>query len=223
MRLKAMKMLLWFLPLLVLIGCTTKGELLETGSYCQVTKDNVLTYGPAVVKVINPSFEYFKASERLKLLAEGISDANVKKEYHMFAIENFDKGVVILTQTIRNPHTFWRHDFDLYKNTKAIDKGKIEIDKKTYYYGIRYIDRFPKPMLVALKEKGINVEKFRCGLEKGVCRALNRFKMMCVYYVEGLYDCHGLSNNSDLINNQKRQIVQEFAGRFNKNITITHK
>ncbi len=216
-----MKRILWILPLLVLIGCTIKIEPLETGSDGQVTNDNVFTYGPAVIKV-NPDFEYFKTSERLKLLAEGISDTNTKKEYHMFAGENFDKGVYILTQTIRNTLTFWRHDFDMYKNVKAIDKGKIEINNKVYYYGTRYFNRFPKPMLVAIKEKGINVEKFQCGLEKGACRVLNRFKLMCVFYVEGLYDCDALSNNTDLISDQQRQVAREFADRFNKNITITH-
>jgi hypothetical protein len=221
MRLKPMKLLFWFLPLLVLVGCTTKGGPFESGSYCQVTNDNVLTYGPAAVKV-NPSFEYLKTSERLELLAEDVVDANVKKEYHMFAMEDFDKGVVIVTQTMRNPQTFWRHDFDMYQNVKAIDKGKIEIDKNSYYSGIRYFDRFPQPMLAAFEKKGINVEKFRCGLEKGVCRALNRFKMMCVYYVERLSDCHGLSNDSNLISDQQRKSVREFADRFNKNITITH-
>jgi hypothetical protein len=203
-----MKMLLWFLPLLALIGCTTKGEPLESGSYCQVTKDNVLTYGPAVVKV-NPSFEYAKKSKRQKVLAEGVSDANLKAEYHMFAERDSNKFVLIITQTVRNPHTFWRHDMNLFRETTAIDKGKIEIDNKHFYYCINYSDKFP-------------IEKFKCGLFKGVSRVLNRFKCITVYYFEGLYDCDGLSNDSNLISDPQRKSVQEFEDRFNENITITH-
>ena len=217
-----MKKILYILIAVFAIGCTVNGKPVDTGSYGQVTSGNVFTYGPAIV-IVNPDFEYFRTSERLNLKAEDWVDSNAKKEYHIFAEPNLTKGVIIITLTIRNTLTHWRSNQDLMKNIEAIEKEKTKIDDKTYHCCIRAFSKFPEPMLSAIKERGKDVENFRCGLEKAACRVLSRFKLMCVHYIEELYDCSGISNHSHLIGDKQKKVIQEFAKRFDENITISHK
>ena len=79
----------------------------------------------------------------------------------------------------------------------------------------------PEQILSAVSQKGIRIDKYRCGLEIGVARVINRYNRIYISYFRGVDDCQGLPHNGSVLSGSQIRMIREFAGQFDKNIAIT--
>ena len=206
--------------MLIFTGCTFWGETREkTLTARQVTEKNEFSYGAVSVKV-NRELNYMNISGDIKVEIMGKVSTPTKREFHIFARSGSDNIVFIETHTRDDPHTFDQGK-DLTKKMNTIQKGKKTIDGKTWEVYIRSHPQFPEQILSAVRQKGIRLDKYRCGLEIGVARAINRYNRIYVSYFKGVDDCQGLPRNGSVLSSSQLRLIREFAGQFDKNITIT--
>lgn len=205
---------------LILMGCSLYGEeRKKTFTSRYVTEENAFSYGSVYVKV-NPALKYMNISGNIKIEIMGKVSTPTKKDFHIFTRPGLNNFVLIETHTRSHPHTF-EVPQDLTKNMKTIQKGRKSIDGKIWDVYIRAHPQFPEQILSAVRQKGIRIKPYRCGLEIGVGRVINRYNRIYVSYIQGLDDCKELPQNDAVLSNHQLQMVREFVNQFETNITIS--
>ena len=215
-----MRTLLYIFILVSIVGCVEKEKPVKTFTARRVTEDNVYSFGPVNVKV-NPDLNYFNISGNVTKELKGVSDGITKREFHIFARPGLNKIVLIETHTRRYPHTFQLPQDDLTKNMAVIQKGTKPVDGRTWEVYVRALAEFPAYVLSAVRQKGISIEQYRCGLEIGVAKAIDRFNRIYISYIEGSNNCSELPQNDSLLNDKQLQLIRRFADQYDKNITIS--
>jgi len=212
------------IPIVVLIftGCVFWGETREkTLNARQVTEDNVFTYGSVSVK-LNPELKYTNISGNIKIEIMGkVSSTPTKREFHIFTRPGIDNIVFIETHTRNNPHTF-DQSRDLTKKMEAIQKGKKTIDGKIWDVYLRAHPEFPEQIQSAAGQKGVEIAKYRCGLEIGVARVTNRYNRIYIGYLKGINDCETLPQNGSVLSDKQIRMIRELSQQFDENITISN-
>jgi len=206
----------------VIAGCLGNEQREKTFTARRVTEDNIFSYGSVTVKV-NPDLQYTTISGSTDLKIDGIPDTVTKREFHIFTRSDSNKIVLIETHTRSLPHTFQLPHDDLTQKMAAIQKGKKSIDGKRWEVYIRALPEFPEQILSAVRQKGISIEPYRCGLEIGAGRIINRFNRIYVSYIMGVNECRELPQNGSVLNEPQLRMVREFAAQFDENITISDK
>jgi hypothetical protein len=205
---------------LMVSGCQLFGEdRVKTFTARQVTEENVLSYGSVYVKV-KPDLEYSNVSGDIVVEVMGRKDGPSKKEFHIFARSGSNRIVFIETHSRNHPNTFIENR-DLTKYMEAIQKGTKFIDGKTWAVYVRALPEFPAQILSAVRQKGIEIESFQCGLEIGVARTINLQNRIYINYIRGEKECAQLPTNDGALNNRQMQLVREFAAEFDANISIS--
>jgi len=206
--------------MLIFMGCTFWGETREkTLTARQVTEENDFSYGSVSVK-LNPDLNYMNISGNIKIEIMGNVSTPTKRKFHIFTRPGIDNIVFIETHTRNNPHTFDPAK-ELTKKMVTLQKGKKTIDGKTWEVYIRSHPQFPEQILSAVRQKGVPIDKYRCGLEIGVARVINRYNRIYISYFKGVDDCQGLPHNGSVLSSSQIRMIREFAGQFDKNIAIT--
>lgn len=205
---------------LVLTGCVFFGETREkTLSAHQVTEKNVFSFGSVSVKV-NPDLRYMNISGNITIEIMGKVSTPTKREFHIFTRPGTDNIVFIETHTRSHPHTFDQLQ-DLTKKMAAIQKGRKPIDGKTWDVYIRSHPQFPEQILSVVKQKGIRIKQYRCGLEVGVARVINPNNRIYISYFRGVDDCQGLPQNGSVLSDSQMQMIRKLTHQFEENITIS--
>jgi len=220
---KGRDMKIWLsipIVLQIFLGCTFWGETREkTLSARQVTEENFFSYGSVSVQV-NPDLQYVNISGDIKIEIMGKVSTPTKREFHIFTSPGIDNIVFIETHTRSSPHTFDQLQ-DLTKNMVTIQKGSKPIDGKTWEVYIRSHPQFPEQILSAARQKNIRTKQYRCGLEIGVARVINRYNRIYISYFMGVDDCPGLPQNGSVLSASQIRMIREFANQFDENITIS--
>ena len=215
-----MRTLLYIFILVSIVGCIEKEKPVKTFTARRVTEDNVYSFGPVNVKV-NPDLNYFNISGNVTKELKGVSDGITKREFHIFTRPGLNRIVLIETHTRSYPHTFQLPQDDLTKNMAVIQKGTKPVDGRTWEVYVRALAEFPAYVLSAVRQKGISIEQYRCGLEIGVAKAIDRFNRIYISYIEGSNNCSELPQNDSLLNDKQLQLIRRFADQYDKNITIS--
>ena len=206
--------------MLTFLGCTWWGETREkTLTARRVTEENVFSYGSVFVQ-INPDLEYVDISGDIKIEIMGKVSTPTKREFHIFTRPGIDNIVFIETHTRSNPHTFDQAQ-EITKKMVTIQKGTKSIDGKTWEVYIRSHPQFPEQILSAAQQKNIRTKQYRCGLEIGVARVINRYNRIYVSYFMGVDDCQGLPRNGSVLSTRQIQMIRKFTRQFEENITIS--
>lgn len=211
---KLVTILIWVL----FLGCAVKEEPLKTFTSRQVTEENVYSYGPVEVKV-NPKLDYYNISGNIEKNKRW--DDPTVREFNIFTRTGINKIVLIETHTRRLPNSFQPARERLTENMEVIQKGSKPIAGKTWEVYTRALPEFPEDILSAVKQKGINIEGYSCGLEIGVAREIDRFSRIYVSYIEGAKDCQTLPQNGGFLDDAQIRLLQGFANRFDENIKIS--
>ncbi len=206
--------------MLIFMGCVFWGEKRDkTFTARQVTEENVFSYGSVSV-IVKPDLRYMNISGNIEIEIMGKVSTPTKREFHIFTRPGIDNIVFIETHTRSNPHTFDQSQ-DLTKKMATIQKGKKPIDGKTWEVYIRSHPQFPEQILSAAKQKGIRIKQYRCGLEIGVARVINRYNRIYISYIKGINDCKALPQNGSVLSDKQIRMIREFANQFDENITIS--
>jgi len=96
----------------------------------------------------------------------------------------------------------------------VIQKGKKNIAGKSWEIYTRALPKFPEQILKAVRQKGISIEQYRCGLEIGLGRVIDRFNRIYIGYIEGSNNCSELPQNDSLLNEKQLQLIRRFADHF---------
>lgn len=207
------------IAILIFTGCVFWGETREkTFTARQVTEDNVFSYGSVVVKV-NPDLRYMNISGNIKIEIMGKVSGPTKREFHLFTRPGIDDIVFIETHTRSSPNTFDQSQ-NITKKMEAIQKGQKPIDGKTWEVYVRSHFQFPEQIVSAARQKGVLIDKYRCGLEIGVARLINRYNRVYVSYLKGLNDCKALPENESVLSDEQIRMIRDFSRQFDENITI---
>jgi hypothetical protein len=219
---KGRDMKIWLIIPIVLqifLGCTFWGETREkTLTARQVTEENFFSYGSVSVQV-NPDIKYVNISGDIKIEIMGKVSTPTKREFHIFTRPGKNNIVFIETHTRNSPHTFDQLQ-NLTKNMVTIQKGTKPIDGKTWEVYIRSHPQFPEQILSAARQEDIRTTQYRCGLEIGVARVINRYNRIYISYFMGLDDCRGLPQNGSVLSSRQIQMIRKFTRQFEENITI---
>ena len=206
--------------MLTFISCVFWGEEREkTFTARQISDENVFSYGSVYVKV-NPELGYTNISGNIKVEIMGELSKPTKREFHIFARPGIDKLVLIETHTRTQPHTFDPHR-DITKKMSTIQKGKKPVDGRTWDVYVRSHPQFPEQILDAVRQKGILMKRYRCGLEIGAARVINRYNRIYVSYIKGFEECREVPQNNSVLSNDQIRLIREFANEFEENITIS--
>lgn len=206
--------------LLILSGCKFFGEdRVKTFSARQVTAENVFAFGAVFVKV-NPDLQYSNVSGNVNVEIMGKLQEPTRKAFHLFVRPGLNQMVLIETHTRSNPHTFEQNRSPT-KNMAAISKGTKPIDGKTWEVFIRALPEFPEQIMSAVRQQGIRIESYRCGLEIGVARLIDRYNRIYVSYIRGQKDCETLPQNDGVLNDRQVKSIREFSAQFDANISIS--
>ena len=209
-----------FIAGLLVAGCTFWGEEREKTLVARhVSRENTFYYGSVNVQV-NPELNYENISGDIKIEIMGKLSTRTKREFHIFARPGLNKLVFIETHTRYNPDTFDQRQ-DLTKNMTTIQKGKKPIDGKTWYIFVRAHPQYPEQILSAVKQQGINLKSYDCGLEIGVGRVINLYNRIYVSYIKGFDECRDLPQNGSILSDRQIKMIREFAGQFDENIKIS--
>ena len=114
-----------------LTGCAT----IQKGQYDEY--DNSIHFENKIIQ-ISKEFKYIGdlSTSHIEEYLDGVGSANIRSEEHFFMHLNvknkIDKGVIIYSYKITNPHAYWRGEFDfsnvkIYKSHMHI--GYMEINK----------------------------------------------------------------------------------------------
>ncbi len=203
----------------IILGCTAKEDHLKTFTARQVTEDNDFSYGSVQVK-INPKINYLNISGTIKKKKNWADPT--KREFHIFTSPGINKIVLIEIYTRDRPHAFQASEGSkLMENMAVIQGGSKLVAGKTWELYTRALPEFPEYILSAISQRGISTEPYRCGLEIGVARELDRFTRIYISYIKGIEDCQSLPQNGSNLSNDQLKLMQDFADQFDENITIS--
>jgi hypothetical protein len=204
----------------IILGCVMKEEPVKTYTARQITEDNVFSYGSVDVKV-NPNLDYLNISGSIKKDEKGVSNDPTKREFHIFTRPGLNKIVLIETHTRSHQNAFQQAQDDLTKNMAVIQKGRKPIAGKTWEVYLRALPEFPEQILSAVRQKGISIEQYRCGLEIGVAKVIDRFSRIYISYLKGVKECKTLPQNGSILSDEQIRLIRKFANQFDENITIS--
>lgn len=212
-----MRKLAILLIIVLILGCMVK-ESVKTFTPDKVTEDNVVIYGSVEVQV-NPNLDYLNISGNTEKNKRW--DDPTKRKFNLFTRSGINKIVLIETHTRRLPNSFKPAQDSLTKNMAVIQRGSRPIAGKTWEVYTRALPEFPDSILSAVKQNGISIAPYRCGMEIGVARELDRFSRIYVRYFEGSKECQMLPQNGSILNDAQLRLLQGFVSRFDENITIS--
>ena len=204
----------------IIFGCAGEEEYVKTFTARQITEDNIFSYGPVEVKV-NPDLDYLNISGRVKKDKKYDPNDPTIREFHLFAHPGVNKVVLIETHTRKHPNAFQRFQNDFTKNMAVIQKGRKLIDGKHWDVYVRALPEFPQHIIDAASQKGIGFENYRCGLEIGCVRLIDRFSRINVSYIKGAEDCMKLPQNGGILSEEQIQSIRSFANQFDESISIS--
>jgi hypothetical protein len=204
----------------VILGCLMKEEPVKTFTAVQVTKDNIFSYGSVAVKV-NPNLELLNISGTIKKAETGVPNDPTIRDFYIFTRPGSDKIVLIETNTRGNQNPFQLPQDELMKYIPVIQKGQKPIDGRLWEIYIRALSEFPEQISSAVRQKGIRIEPYRCGLEIGAGKALDRFHRIYIKYIKGVDKCQTLPQNGGVLSDEQLQSIRELANQFDENITIS--
>jgi hypothetical protein len=199
------------------LGCTTANEPAKTYTASEVTKENVLSFASVDVNV-HPDLDY-QISGHLK--KDKSWDDPTKREFSIFTHPGMSKIVLIETHSRRLPNSFQASQDRLFKHKAVIQKGSKRLAGQTWEVYTRTFYEFPENVISAIKQKGIRMESYSCGMEMGVARELDRFSRIFISYIEGLRECQTLPQNGGYLNDAQIRLLQDFVSRFDETITIS--
>ena len=205
---------------LIILGCMMKAEPVKTFTAYQVSEDNIFSYGAIAVKV-NPNLDYLSISGTIKKAETGVSDDPTKREFHIFTRPGINKIVLIETHTRSISNPFRLPQDEMTKNMAVIQKGTKPIDGRAWEVYIRALPEFPAQIISAAGQKGIRMEPYRCGLEIGAAKVIDRFHRIYVRYIKGVSECKTLPQNGSILSDEQLRSIREFANQFDENITIS--
>lgn len=208
--------------MLTLMGCVFWGETREkTLTAHQVTEKNVFSYGAVSVKV-NPDLKYVNISGKIKIEIMGKVSTPTKRKFHIFTGSDSDKLVFIETHTRNHPHTFDQSQ-NLTKKMDAIQKGRKPIGDKIWDVYVRSHPQFPEQILSVVRQEGIRIKPYRCGLEVGVARVINPNNRIYISYLRGVVDdCRELPQNGSVLSDSQIQMIRQLTHEFEENVSISN-
>ena len=205
----------------IIMGCTFWGEKREkTFAAREVTEENEFIYGSVWVK-INPELKSLEISGDVEVKIMDRLSQPTQREFHIFTRPGMNKMVVIEIHTRNHPHTFDEFK-ELTKKMAVIQKGTKLIDGQSWEVYIRALPEFPEQILSALRQKKIRIREYRCGLEIGAAKQIDRQSRIYISYIKGIEECAKLPQNGGVLNKSQIQTIREFTKQFDANITITH-
>lgn len=151
----------------------------------------------------------------------GVVNDPTKREFHIFTHPGINKIVLIETHTRGHSNAFQVPQDELTKNMAVIQKGRKPIDGRTWEVYIRALPEFPAQIFGAVRQKGISIEQYRCGLEIGVGRLIDRYHRIYIRYIQGVNECQALPQNGSVLSDEQIRFIREFANQFDENITIS--
>ena len=206
------------LMMLFIVSCAVKEEPLKTFTAEQVTDSNVFSFVSVTVKV-NPNLNYSDISGSIKKRKKWQDPT--KREFHMFASPMENKIVLIETHTRTQPDSFQSSRGELTKNKEVIQRGSKLIAGETWELYTRSLPEFDEYILNAFSQKKIRMEQYRCGLEIGIAREIDRFNRIYVRYIKGMEQCQSLPQNGSILNDEQLRLMRVFAGELEETITVS--
>lgn len=203
----------------VLLACTTTDKPAKTYTSSKVTKENVLSFASVDVNV-HPDLDH-QISGHIKKNKKW--DDPTKREFNIFTHPGVNRFVLIETHSRRLPNSFQATQDRLFKDMEVIQKGSKHMAGQNWEVYTRALLEFPENIIGAIKQEGIRMESYSCGLELGLARELDRFNRIFISYIEGLEKCQTLPQNGSHLNNAQIRFLQDFVSRFEENITITNR
>jgi hypothetical protein len=167
-----MKDLLIILLSILVIGCAGGADLFQPDAG-QVSEGNTFSFRDTVIK-INPDFKLLQIKEKHKIpggeIDTGFPDINqIENLYLFFGVDDYNKvtrAAMINLFSFANNQIRWNHRVDIFKEVKAIQKGKEKIDDKDYWYTINKLLVVSEKIFFALEDEGYQVRSFACWLTK---------------------------------------------------------
>ena len=203
----------------VFLGCAPTNKPVKTYTSLKVSEENVLSFASVDV-IVHPELDQ-QISGHIK--KDKKWDDPTKREFHIFTHPGTSKIVLIETHSRRLPNSFQASQDRLFKHKAVIQKGSKHMAGQTWEVYTRALSEFPENVVSAIKQKGIRMGSYSCGLELGVARELDRFSRIFISYIEGLKECQTLPRNGSHLNNAQIRFLQDFVSRFDENITITNR
>ncbi len=203
----------------VILGCATTEEPVKTFTAVQVTKDNIFSYGSVAVKV-NPNLDYLNISGTIKKEETGVSNDPTIRDFYIFTRPGTDKIILIETNSRNQQNPFQLPQDELMLDMPVIQKGQKPIAGRLWEIYIRALPEFPEQISSAVRQKGIRIEPYRCGLEIGAGKVLDRFHRIYIKYIKGVDDCQTLPQNGGVLSDAQLRSIRELASQFDENITI---
>ena len=208
------------LLLVIIVGCTTKEEPVKTFTARQVVEGNVFSYGSIKVRV-NSDLDYLNVSGSVKKDKFGVLNDPTIREFHIFTRPGKNMTVLIETHTRRYPDTFQKSHHELTKKISAISRGRKPIDGQIWEVYVRALPEFPEQIISAVRQKGIRIEPYRCGLEIGAARAVDRYRRIYISFIRGVNECQTLPRNDSILSDEQARSVRELSNQFDEHITIS--
>jgi hypothetical protein len=205
---------------LIILGCIMKEESVKTFTAHQVSENNIFSYGSVTVK-INPDHDYLNISGTIVKDDKSVSNDPTTREFYIFTRSDSNKIVLVETHTRGNQNPFRLPQDELMQDVPVIQKGRKSIDGKTWEVYTRALPEFPAQILSAVRQKGIRIEQYRCGLEIGVGKLLDRYRRIYIRYIKGIDKCETLPQNGGILSDDQLRSIREFANHFDENITIS--
>ena len=212
-----MRKFIIFIITAVFFGCTTTTEPVKTYTASKVSKENVLSFASVDV-FVHPDL-YHHISGRIK--KEKAWDDPTRRDFSIFTHPGMNRIVLIETHSRRLPDSFQAAQDRLFKHKVVLQKGSKRMAGQTWEVFTRSFYEFPENIIGPIKQEGIRMESYSCGLEMGVARELDRFSRIFISYIEGLKECQTLPPNASHLNNAQIRLLQDFVSRFDENITIS--
>jgi hypothetical protein len=226
-----MKTLFIVLFTVLTVGCASGGQFLNTTAG-QVAEGNIFSFRDTVINV-NPDFKLLKIKDKIKRpgneIDTGLPDVyQVENIYLFFGVDDHNRvenAAMIKLISLSDNHIRWDHRVDLFRDLKAIQKGKEKIDGTEYRYFIIKILALPEKLFFTLEDEGYRIKDFKCGLSKSYWKVSGNDGgvVFMITYLEGQHYCYGLENGSQKLSTYWQKTIAEFCERLSENIQISHK
>jgi len=226
-----MKTLFIILFTVIVLGCASGGRLFNTTAG-QVSEGNMFSFRDTVINV-NPDFKFVQIKDKIKRpgneIDTGLPDVyQVENIYLFFGVDDQNRvvnAVTISLISLSDNHIRWDHRVDLFRDVKAIQKGKEKIDGIEYRYFTIKLLAVPEKVFFALEDEGYRIKDFKCGLTKSYWKVSGNdgSVIFMITYLEGLPYCYGLENGSQKLSTYWKNTIAEFSEKLSENLQISHK
>ena len=216
---------------ILVIGCAGGVNLTQPNAGT-VSEGNTFSFRDTVIKV-NPDFEFLQIKKKREIPGDEIESGfpginQIENLYLFIGLDDYNKvtkAAMISLVSFSNSQMRWNHRVDIFKDVKAIQKGKEKIEGKKYWYSIYKLLAVSEKMFFALEDEGYRVRSFACWLTKSYGKVLGNDAgvVLFITYLEGLNNCYGLNNGSQNLSSYWEKSISEFSERLYGNLKITHK